>query len=258
MNAPGNAHLVAATKGVSEIPVVSETHHPYKPVKDNSRRRNGDATLPAPATAPRRRIRYTRRCVVSTCCCIFLTLAVTLGLIILIHWLVIKPKNGNYDLVDAHLQKFNLTRNGTHGYDLETDMDLKFLFSNPNHKMGFDIKRINVHAFYVGQEIGQSADVPPFYQGHMNDTTLGSEIRSAKAVLSEDVGGNLQSEIGKNNVTLLIVMNAKVRNDHGELKALHPWRGVHLTCWVSLMAPNGTAPGNLISKSCTVRRDSIH
>jgi hypothetical protein len=236
---------------------ISENKHPYTTMKDDSH--NG-ATLPSPATydgkQPRRR-RRARCCrfAVMACCCLVLVLVFVIGVGVLITWLVVQPKDGNYNLADADLNVFNLTSVGAQ-YDLDTDIDLKIAFGNPNKKLGFDIKEINVHALYAGEEIGQAA-LPPFFQPRRNDTILAANIRVSHLVFSEMAGGALQGEVARSNITLQVVMNAKVRNNHGMLESLHPYQSVHLTCSVSLVAPplNGTStPGAMLSKTCAVKR----
>jgi hypothetical protein len=232
---------------------------------NNSARATMDAPTSHPNTTtkdshnPHPQRRHRRRPVVIACCCLFFLFLFALGLTILVYWLILHPQSGNCTLTDASLNVLNLTHTSAPEYSLDADIDLSIGFNNPNSNMGFNIKGIDVDVLYAGEEIGEAA-LPPFHQPSRSETAVGAIIRITKFVFSETVGGELEREVERGNVTLQVVVNAKVRGDNVFVASLHPYRGVHVTCFASLMVPdrNGTAPGAMISKSCAVRRDSMH
>ncbi|KAG0605581.1 hypothetical protein M758_9G070500 [Ceratodon purpureus] len=234
-------------------------NHPNTSTKDF----DSEPNLPPPATynPHRQRPHRLRRAFFACCCLNFFIFLLTLGFTVFIHWLILQPQPGNFTLTDANLNLFDLTHNtnsSTPQYSLDADIDLKITFNNPNKNMGFNIKEIDLRTFYNDEEIGEVA-LQPFHQPCRNATTVWGRVRITNHALLGTVGGGLQGEIERSDITLHVVINAKVRGDEGWYASLHRYRGVHLTCSVNFMAAawnNGTVlPGAMISKSCYVNRD---
>lgn len=118
------------------------------------------------------------------CCCflafllkVVITVALLIGLFILIIWLIFRPINKvEFHVADVALTQFNYTNNM-----LQFNLAANISIRNPNKKIGIYYDRIEARAFYEDQRFGYDA-LTPFYQGHKNTSVLNVVFKGQQAV----------------------------------------------------------------------------
>ncbi|KAG0626025.1 hypothetical protein M758_2G097100 [Ceratodon purpureus] len=209
--------------------------------------------LPPPATYTKRHHRSNRGGLAGCCCCFFatlcsllVTLILLLGIAVLVLWLVLRPIHlPKYSLDNVDVRSFSVGQGST----LNANIVYNITANNPNRKIGIKYDAINLETSYDGQVFGHSA-IPAFYQGHQNITSLASELNATNFPLRASSATALASQIQSNSVPLFVRADAKVRVKIGSQTSSAFW--VRVDCDVVV----GVKPGQLISKSCRLKRRS--
>ncbi|CAK7342003.1 unnamed protein product [Dovyalis caffra] len=155
------------------------------------------------------------------CCClitlllkVIITVAVLIGLFILIVWLIFRPINKvKFHVTDVALTQFNYTNNMLQ-YDLAANVTIR----NPNKKIGIYYDRIQARAFYEDQRFGYQA-LTPFYQGHKNTSALNVVLKGQQLVTlqgEELTRFNQETKSGRYGITL--ELSLRIRFKLGKVK----------------------------------------
>lgn len=129
--------------------------------------------------------RFLRRgCVNHRCCCLsfwgtLLTLIVLIGFLVLVFWLVVRPKSPHYTVdavrvlgLDAKSLQSALSNN-----TLKSATSFVVVANNPNQHIQISYDKVNVNVDLLGVTIGQGT-FPAFRQGHKNITFLSGNLTS--------------------------------------------------------------------------------
>ncbi|KAJ9539570.1 hypothetical protein OSB04_026076 [Centaurea solstitialis] len=131
----------------------------------------------------------------------FTTFFSTILLLILLVWLLLHPTNPHFSLKEADV--YQLVVSPTHL--LNSSIQLTFLSTNPNQKVGIYYDQIQVYASYKAQQITLDSYLPPFYQDH-KDTNLLSAVLVANAL---PVAPSFNYELGRDQMAGRLVLNLK-------------------------------------------------
>uniref|UniRef100_A0A0D9XX36 Late embryogenesis abundant protein LEA-2 subgroup domain-containing protein n=1 Tax=Leersia perrieri TaxID=77586 RepID=A0A0D9XX36_9ORYZ len=105
---------------------------------------------------------------------ILISLAILVGIIALIVYLVLRPTHPRFYLQDATLRTLSLSNStstpnsgdSSSGHLLSTTIQVTIASRNPNDRVGVYYDRLDVYASYKYQQITVAASLPPVYQGH--------------------------------------------------------------------------------------------
>ncbi|CAA7396841.1 unnamed protein product [Spirodela intermedia] len=194
-----------------------------------------------PAVPPRQAARSIGRG--SSCCCgpccllctlfkFLLSIIITLGIIVLVLWLVFRPNEGKVYVEKAALSQFSLT-NGTLAYNLSMDISIR----NPNRRISLYYDYIEAVAYYDDSRFGFTT-LPTFYQGHKNTSMLYPVFKGQQVVL-----GNSATTFNRENTEgffyVKVDINTKVRYKVWFIKS-NKYKP-HAECKLKLPAPGSSA-----------------
>ncbi|XP_064968548.1 NDR1/HIN1-like protein 10 isoform X2 [Musa acuminata AAA Group] len=110
------------------------------------------------------------------CCCKLLCslvqLVISLGLVVLIWWLIFHPRLPRASVQEAQLMSFSLADNST---ALLFNLTVGLALRNPNKRVGIYYDSLVVAALYHGVLL-QTAPLPTFYQHRKNTTAFRPEF----------------------------------------------------------------------------------
>ncbi|KAI3863362.1 hypothetical protein MKX03_023302 [Papaver bracteatum] len=176
-------------------------------------------------------------CCFPRCMCnIILSILTTLGLAVLIVWLIFRPINPlKYHVDNASLIQFNVTGNDMLHYELAVELSLR----NPNTKIGVYYDQIEARALYDGQRF-DSVMLTPFYQGHKNTTILHPVFKGQR--LLPNVQGAYDKDVsdGKFNIEVKLVI--KMRYKAGDVETIRVNPGYKCELEVPLGSATGFTP----------------
>ncbi|XP_018851217.1 NDR1/HIN1-like protein 10 [Juglans regia] len=160
------------------------------------------------------------------CCgCLFsllfkliVSVAIVVGLAVLIFWLIVRPNRVKFHVTDASLTQFNFTtNNNTLHYNLSLDINVR----NPNKKIGIYYDRIEARAYFEDQRFS-TVTLPPFYQGHKNTTVLSPVFKGQQVVLLGAEGlSELNSDKSGGVFDVDVKLYLRIRFKLGKVKS---WR----------------------------------
>ncbi|KAK9170326.1 hypothetical protein Syun_002466 [Stephania yunnanensis] len=152
-------------------------------------------------------------CLVGLLCKIVVTIVVILGIAALVLWLVFRPNEVKFHVVNASLTRFDITPNNTLRYDLALDVAVR----NPNRKIGIYYDSIQANGYYHDIWFG-SKWVDPFYQPKKNTTML-KPILSGEIPLGGSIINEFDGEKRSGVFPIDVVVNLRVRLKFGSLKS---------------------------------------
>ncbi|XP_008799698.2 NDR1/HIN1-like protein 10 [Phoenix dactylifera] len=155
---------------------------------------NGAAPPPASYGAPFRPNTLFLRRLLAVAIAFFLLI----GLVILILWLVLRPRLPVFAVSSASVSAFNLS---APQQLLSSDFDLALSVSNPNHKMGIYYDRLVAAVLYGSDTIAET-NLPPFYQGKGNATTIRARLVAAAEYVDADVAKGITADRGRGDGTV--------------------------------------------------------
>ncbi|EEF29834.1 NDR1/HIN1-like protein 3 [Ricinus communis] len=152
-------------------------------------------------------------CLLSCLLKIIITIAVVLGLAVLIFWLVVRPNKVKFHVTEANLSEFNINNNTLH-YNLALNITVR----NPNKKIGIYYDRIEARGKYEDQRFG-SQFLTPFYQGHKNTSILTPAFQGQQLMLlSGDELTDFNEERVSGVYSIDVTLYLKIRFKIGDLK----------------------------------------
>lgn len=95
-------------------------------------------------------------------CAGFLTFIILVLFVILVIWLVLRPRKPRFFLQEATAYQFNATSPST----LTSNLQVTVSSRNPNDRIGIYYDRLDVYASYHNQQITLPTVIQPTYQGH--------------------------------------------------------------------------------------------
>ncbi|KAH7429469.1 hypothetical protein KP509_09G050300 [Ceratopteris richardii] len=190
-------------------------------------------------------------------------MAIVLGIVSVVAYLLLKPKAPSFLVSDASITAFSLSSQPIIPADaipevpiyLNADVTFHVTAENPNKKIGIYYEKVDVMLFYQDEKIGEGS-IPPFFQGHENITFLLLHMVGKDVALTPTIGNALQTTL--NNATSTISLSARtmaaVSIKIGSWKS-GSWKFA-INCKVKLDNPTALDP-RLMSKSCALKVSSI-
>lgn len=141
-----------------------------------SKQGNLNGSYYGPPVPPRHSYRSVGRG--SSCCCgpccllctlfkFLLSIVITLGVVVLILWLIFRPNPVKVYVEEASLARFNLSTDGALSYNLTMSVSVR----NPNRRISIYYDYVEARAIYDGSRFGFQT-LPPFFQGRKNTSML--------------------------------------------------------------------------------------
>ncbi|KAK9122874.1 hypothetical protein Sjap_012476 [Stephania japonica] len=152
-------------------------------------------------------------CLVGLLFKVVVTIVVILGIVALVLWLVFRPNEVKFHVVNASLTRFDIMPNNTLHYDLALDVAVR----NPNKKIGIYYDSIQANAYYHDNWFA-SAWVDPFYQPKKNTTMLKPILRGEVPLVGSRIN-EFDGEKRSGVFPIDVVLNLRVRFKVGSLKS---------------------------------------
>ncbi|XP_074584398.1 NDR1/HIN1-like protein 10 [Curcuma longa] len=185
----------------------------------------------------------------SRCCCnlfkFFLSLVITVGVVVLVLWLVFRPNEPRVRVDTASLVRFDLDGSSS---TLFYNLSLGLTVRNPNRRLSFYYDRLEARAEYDGNRFGFSR-LPTFHQGHKNTTVIGPILfDSSQRLFRDSVGETYRRETSEGFYYIDVKVRAKMRVKVWIFRLRY--NRPHIDCTLKLPVP-GTG-GNFESTGCDV------
>ncbi|KAF3782001.1 YLS9 protein [Nymphaea thermarum] len=189
-------------------------------------------------------------CLLGTLFKLIIAIIVILGIAALVIWLVLRPTAIKFYVEDASLTQFNLTNANTLHYDLKLNVSIR----NPNKKIGIDYDELDAAAYYDGERFGW-VQLPGFYQGHKNTTTLQPAFRGqALMVLGDFIASdfNVQKDSGFFYVDVKIKPKMRFKIGHLKTTKYSPKVWCYLMVPLNSKSSSSSATGGFTRTKCHV------
>ncbi|KAL1307261.1 hypothetical protein HN51_049234 [Arachis hypogaea] len=176
-------------------------------------------------------------------CLIFSLLLIFFGIVILIFYLAIKPRNPTFDIPNASL---NVVYYDSTQY-LNGDFILLANFSNPNKRIDVKFESLDIELFFSNRLISNRT-MNPFMQKPKETRLQTVNLISKLVFLPQDVGVKLQRQVESNKVSYYVRGTFKVKFNIGL---------IHLSYWLNSICEiemTGPPAGVLVSRQCITSR----
>ncbi|EEF38679.1 uncharacterized protein At1g08160 [Ricinus communis] len=148
---------------------------------------------------------------------LILTLIVIVGLVVLITWLIIRPKSMEYSIENGSVHNLNLNSNNNH---LNASFDFVIRAYNPNTRISIYYDYIDVSLSYDDQTLAFNT-LEPFHQPRRNVTRLEAKIEARDAALSQALSKDMRIEKASGQLQLDLRLKARIRFKVGVMKFKH-------------------------------------
>ncbi|KAH6762125.1 hypothetical protein C2S52_019558 [Perilla frutescens var. hirtella] len=183
-------------------------------------------------------------CICTCICQILFTILIVVGIIVLILWLVFRPNTIKFHVTEATLTEFNISNNTVH-YNLALNLTIR----NPNKRIGIYYDKIDASAYYQGQRL-KTVELPTFYQGKKNTSTLSAEFIGSQLV---PLGNNEMSHYNEDHTSgtygIDIKLNLRMRLKFAFVKSSKVKPKIDCDLKIPLSS-NGTASGTFQPTRC--------
>ncbi|XP_019460509.1 PREDICTED: uncharacterized protein LOC109360237 [Lupinus angustifolius] len=176
-------------------------------------------------------------------CLIFSLLLIFSGVVTLIFYLAIKPKNPIFDIPNATL---NMVHFDSTQY-FNGDFTLLTNFSNPNRRIDIKLESLDIVLLF-SERIISSQSMKPFTQKARKSRLQTVNLISSLMFLPQDVSVKLQRQVQNNKVVYNVRGTFKVRVNLG---LIHWSYWLHSRCQIEMTAPPTAV---LISRQCITKR----
>ncbi|XP_050212850.1 uncharacterized protein At1g08160 [Mercurialis annua] len=146
---------------------------------------------------------------------VILTLIVILGLVVLITWLIIRPKQIEYSIENGSVSNFNLKNN-----HLNASFDIFIRAHNPNRRISIYYDVIDVSLSYDDQTLAFNT-LEPFHQPRRNVTRLEAKLEARDAALAKSLSNDMRVEKKSGQLQLDLRIKARIRFKVGIMKFKH-------------------------------------
>ncbi|CAN4119430.1 unnamed protein product [Withania somnifera] len=153
-----------------------------------------------------------------------LTLLIIVGIVVLIIWLVLRPRKVSYSIENSSIHDYNLTNNN----HLNANFKFTLRAYNPNKRVSIYYDYIEVKLFFNSQTIAFNNNVEPFYQPHRNVTHMNVLLPVNDVALYGDIARDFKTQRSGGDVEVEMKIRAKIRFKVGAWKSSH--RKVKILC----------------------------
>ncbi|XP_059311367.1 uncharacterized protein At1g08160-like [Lycium ferocissimum] len=171
-----------------------------------------------PAAPPRPPVSLFRCIAIS-----LLTLLIIVGIVVLIVWLVLRPRKMVYSIENSSIHDYNLT-NINH---LNAKFNFTIRAKNPNKRVSIYYDNIEVKLFFNSQPLAFNY-VEPFYQPRRNVTHFDVSLPANDVALYGDIARDFKTERTGGSVEVQVKIRAKIRFKVGKWKSRH--RKLRILC----------------------------
>ncbi|XP_010535637.1 PREDICTED: uncharacterized protein At1g08160 [Tarenaya hassleriana] len=147
---------------------------------------------------------------------IILTLIFLGGLVVLVAWLTIKPKRLDYVILDASVQKYNLT-NDNH---LSATFQFTIQSHNPNHKISIYYESLELFVKFNDHTLSFDT-IEPFHQPRKNVTKMEDSVVAKNVAISRSDARDLRAQTKLGRIDVDVYVRARVRFNVGIWKSSH-------------------------------------
>ncbi|XP_022945240.1 NDR1/HIN1-like protein 13 [Cucurbita moschata] len=176
-------------------------------------------------------------------CAIFWVLVIVGGLVILIVYLIFRPKSPRFDVAAANLNAAYLDM----GYLLNADMNLLANFTNPNKKVSVDFSSMILDLYY-GNTLIATRFIAPFSASKQGSHLVNVHMTSSQVRLPILESLRLQKQIENNGIKLELRGIFRARSNFGSLLRYSYW--LHSYCTLIIGGPPG---GVLLRIKCKTK-----
>ncbi|KAK2968626.1 hypothetical protein RJ640_030706 [Escallonia rubra] len=181
---------------------------------------------------------------VAVFCALFWIIIIVGGLIILIVYLIFRPRSPTFDISSATLNAAYLDM----GYLLNADLTLLANFSNPNKKVRVDVRYMVVNLYFEGNLIA-SRFSDPFSVMRANSKITDVHMLTSQVPLSQQHSQMLARQMASGAVLLEIKGLFRTRSNLGSFLRYTYWLYGHCNILVG-----GPPSGVLLAKKCITKR----
>ncbi|CAN8253711.1 unnamed protein product [Cochlearia groenlandica] len=178
------------------------------------------------------------------CCAILSVLLILGGLIVLIVYLVYRPRSPHIDISSANLNAAYLDM----GFLLNGDLTVLANFSNPNKRSNVDFSYVTFELYYYNTLIATQY-VEPFKIAKKMSMFANVHLVSSQVQLKPTQSKELQRQIETGPVLLNLRGTFHARSDFGPLFRYSYW--LHTHCSFSLNSP---PLGTMLARRCNTKR----
>ncbi|WOK92023.1 hypothetical protein Cni_G00714 [Canna indica] len=175
-------------------------------------------------------------------CVILILLLILAGIITLVFFLVIKPRNPSLDLTAASLSSIYLDSSAY----LNGDFSFLANFSNPNRKIDLTFQYLGVDLYFRDRLIAVQA-LQPFAQRTGESRLESVHMVSSQVLLPPELALELQQQVKRNSVVYSVRGTFKVK---ASLGVGHYSYWVSTRCDIELTAPPN---GVLVARRCRTK-----
>ncbi|KAH7689130.1 Late embryogenesis abundant protein LEA-2 subgroup domain-containing protein [Dioscorea alata] len=176
-------------------------------------------------------------------CFFFSLLLILSGILILIIFLFIKPRNPAFDIPNASLNTIVLLS----PFYLNGDLTFLANFSNPNHKLDLIFDYISIELYFSDHLIAAQG-LPPFTQRQGEQRLEAVHMISSEVYLPTHLLLELQKQMASNSVVYNIRGTFKVKVSFG---VFHFTYWLYSRCFIQLSAPPS---GVLLGRTCKTNK----
>jgi hypothetical protein len=189
------------------------------------------------------------RCCFTSMCSTLIGLIVVIGILALVFWVVYRPKSPRYTIDSVRIMGLDtksLNTSTTIG-TVNAETTFNVVARNPNQKLGFIYKNIDIDIEVLGVSIG-SGSLPSFSQGKKNTTTIAGDFKSGPININDFPQGQLVSASKANKVPAVFKVDVKAQVKIGSWKS---WKfKVKASCTVSVN-PTSKIPTGTTDEKCS-------
>ena len=169
---------------------------------------------------------------------LLVTLAIILGIVALVLWLVFRAHKPRFYVQSAAIYQLNLSDGS-----VSTNMQFTVICRNPNRRVGVYYDRLWASVSYRGQQITMVSPLPSFYEGHRGVFVLSPFVAGNVVPVSRDVFNGLSADQAYGLVEMRLVMRGRVRWKVGTWKSAH--YHLHVQCDVLMGLREGSGGGQI-------------
>ncbi|KAL5709201.1 hypothetical protein ACHQM5_019916 [Ranunculus cassubicifolius] len=179
-------------------------------------------------------------------CKLIATIIVLIGIAILVLWIIYRPTNLKFHVVNASLTEFNLTNDSN---QLQHNLKLDISVRNPNKKIGVYYDLLEARAYYEGEEFDR-VTLERFYQGHKNTSMIHPVFQGNGTVRlggSEIQEFDKEKKKGEFNIDIRIYLRIRFKIGDFKTRRMKP----KVKCDIRVPLTAGAA-GGFSTKKCKI------
>ncbi|KAF7125115.1 hypothetical protein RHSIM_Rhsim12G0108200 [Rhododendron simsii] len=221
-----------------QLPVNQPRHHSTQPSPDEPTR------PPSKLRIPQGRKTKPYTWLLGAVCALFWIAVVLGGLVVLVVYLLFRPRGPKFDIAAASLNAAYLDM----GYLLNADMTILANFTNPSKKATVDFHYIYVN-LYFGNTLVSTTYVEPFKAMKVESAFRNVHLVSSQVGLPLRERQKMMQQIEGNRIRFEVKASLRTRSNLGSLFRYSYWLFGH--CLIEVTGPPS---GVLVGKKCMTKR----